>query len=154
MVGTAMTKDIGSLFQATVGLNDSFTSGAGNDNVAVVSVFVDKSNFCSAKVIAVCKAALTAAKHLILTIGMQDADKSDGTGAADFGTFTTAKTVATGAGTKQVTAEADFNVEGARQWVALKITAHLDKGDTDTLVAGYALCLGGAREEPTSLRLN
>lgn len=156
MVGTALTKDVGAFFQGAAGNGDNWVQAGGHDGAAVLTPFVDRTGFGSMKLLVPFTAVLTAAATLTVNLGAQDATDNAGTGAADFGTFSGAKVVATGpggGGTVNGVAEIDMNVEGARQFLAGKVTATLSHA-ADTVQLGRVLCLGGATEEPCSKRLN
>lgn len=155
MVGVALTKDIGSLFQATNAKETNSTGGGSGDNTFLTGAYVDKSDFCSCKVIVAGDFVAAALNDtLTLTVELVDATDSGGTGSALFGTAfgPTAVFTAPGAATTHQVFEFDFNIEGARQFVAFNVKPH--PSGTNTFVGSVVLCLGGAREEPCSKRLN
>ncbi len=156
MVGKVVTDDIGALFQASDGSGDNWAEGAGNDGVAVIGAYKDKSSFGSCKVVVAFTAVLAANATLSATVGLKDATDNEGTGAADFVAPIGPKIIATGpggGGTVKGTAEFDFNLAGARQFVASNIKLQLSHA-ADTVQVGRVLLMGGAKEEPCSLRLN
>lgn len=159
MVGTALTKDGGAFFKAADARASSITAGGSGDATEITGSYIDRTNYSSCKVIVSYKTVLAAGKSLKLAIGLKDADDSSGTNALAYGSGLASSVVQGPAPSPPAaqyygTAECDFNIEGARQWLALDVTPDLTASGTDTAIIAVTLVLCGGNTEPVSARLN
>ena len=157
MTGVALTRDIGALLHRITGEIVQATAGGSGDNTEAISAYVDRTDYGSCKVLIEYTATMGAGETLTLAAGLKDATSSGGTGAAAFGTGLSATVIATGPSPQVAQTgciELDYNLNGARQYIAATVTPNLSASGTDTCVLGVSVVGGGNRENPVTARSN
>lgn len=139
----------------------TLVAGAGTDNAEQNGAWVDRKGAAygtvqSAKLVITGEATLAQDETLSIAVNIQEATDGSGSGAADFGTALASTVVATGdtgGSTEQFTAELDFDLSGAEQFIRSQITADASASGTDTATYTATWVFFGSDRNPISASL-
>lgn len=150
-MGLSQTRDIGSL--VTTRCSDLASLTTSTDGSEISGAYVDRDGYLSAKLVLAYEAALTEDATLTIAANLQDATSTGDAGIDDYGDAYSATIVATGdtgGSTERGVVELDFDLSGANQYIRPQYTATLSATQTDTVLIGAVLILGGGETLPST----